>query len=128
MTHHRDERREHKRIDKNYIVSFQIRPNEKQEQVFIGWDMVTAVNLGAGGILLNYDRKIEPGSILDLKINFPGSHEPIECVGEVNRVEKAKKSSRVRIAAKFVEIGAKDKEHIVQAAEDKHSPEFEDIT
>ena len=128
MAYKGPERREHKRIYKNYIVRFQIRPNDKQEKVFVGWDMVTAVNLGAGGILLNYDRKIEPGSLLDLKINFPGTPDPIECTGRVRRVEKSKRSSKTRIATEFVDIDENTRKHICQAVEDHHSPEFEDIT
>jgi hypothetical protein len=48
------------------------------------WDIVTAKDLSASGVLFNYNRYIEPGTQINFKISLP-FNTGIECVGEVVR-------------------------------------------
>lgn len=96
------ERREYKRIKKHFIAKFRV--EHKGEPTSGSWEMVTVENLGAGGVLFNYDKKIEVGSLLDLKINFPGLKDPIECEGKVVRIEEMPHPCLFRIATVFIKL------------------------
>lgn len=114
-----DERREHRRIEWKFIARFQIRPHEN-EKAQDGWDIVTARNLGAGGVLFNYDKKLDVDTILDFKINFPACEEPVVCVAKVIRVDKPVAFGVIPVAAIFQEINDKEKETIGMIAEKMH--------
>jgi len=110
------EKRKYKRIKNQFIVRFRIKPEDKQ--ILSGWDMVSVDNLGAGGILFYYNQKINPGSLLDIKINFPTISEPVNCEGKVLRVEEPKNSRMLRIAAAFTEIEKSSQDEINRSAEE----------
>ena len=118
------ERREHKRINKKFMVSFQMLPGENEHFFNNGWDMVAAENLAAGGILIKYDRNIELDSLLNFKIAFPASETPITCKGRVVRVEKITGTILSKIAAVFEDIKEKEKNIINRAADEffSHRP------
>ena len=82
------EKRKYKRIEKQYITRFRIRPDEAQDMDSKDWDMVALNDLGAGGIYFHVRKNLEIGTILDLKISFSISIPPIECRGVVTRVHK----------------------------------------
>ena len=48
------------------------------------WDIVTAKDLSASGVLFNYDTYLEPGTRVEFRIALPVC-EPVECEGEVVR-------------------------------------------
>lgn len=121
------ERRQYKRIKKPFVTRFQILSEKGDGRVFPGWDMVTTQNLGAGGILFNYDEKIKLNSALEFKINFPTLNYPIDCKGRVVRVEEAPHSSRVRIAAVFTDMNDNEKNEVNRFAEEVNSREPEYI-
>ena len=75
-------------------------------------------NLGAGGALFNYDRKIDVDSLVNFKINFPAAQEPIDCIGRVIRVEKPSYSFVFNVAAVFTSISDKERNIINTAAEE----------
>ncbi|MBC8205986.1 MAG: PilZ domain-containing protein [Kiritimatiellales bacterium] len=64
--------------------SFAVRISEDISTENVHWDMVTAKNLSASGILFNYDRYIEPGTRIRFKISLPVC-DAVECEGEVVR-------------------------------------------
>ena len=64
--------------------SFAVRISEDVLAEEVHWDMVTAKNLSASGILFNYDRYIEPGTRIRFKISLPVC-DAVECEGEVVR-------------------------------------------
>jgi hypothetical protein len=98
------EKRKYKRIEKQYIARFRIKPDEAQEKVPIDWDMVAVNDLGAGGIFFHVSRNLKIGTTLDLKIGFSVSMPPIECRGVVTRVRKHPNFSVFGIATEFTEI------------------------
>jgi len=110
------EKRAYKRIQKPFIVRFRIKP-EAAGAIFPGWDVVITQNLSAGGILFNYDDRIELTSLIDLKINFPTMKGTIDCTGRVLRVEEVPRSSRVRIAAVFTDIDEEVKKDVEEYAD-----------
>ena len=111
------EKRVYKRIQKPFIVRFRIKPEEDTGAIFPGWDVVTTQNLSAGGILFNYDERIELTSLIDLRVNFPTIKGTMDCTGRVLRVEEVPRSSRVRIAAVFTDIDQEVKKDVEEYAE-----------
>lgn len=68
------------RIEKPFVVRVSEKFSSEQER----WDIVTAKNLSASGILFNYRRQLEPGTRLCFRISLP-LVDPVECEGEVVR-------------------------------------------
>ena len=97
LTYAGPERRQYKRIRKHFIANF-------KEKNLSAWDMVTMRNLGAGGALFNYDRKLRLNTLLDLKIIFPASRNPINCSGRIIRIEEPESLPVYGIAVSFEEI------------------------
>ncbi|MFH1836612.1 MAG: PilZ domain-containing protein [Candidatus Omnitrophota bacterium] len=112
------ERRRHKRVRRPFVARFQVLDEKGESGIFPGWDIVTAQDLGGGGILFNYSEEIAVNSNLEFKINFPTLPEPVNCRGKVVRNDKRSDSSRVRIAAMFTDIDDKEKQEINSFAEE----------
>lgn len=111
------EDRQHKRIRKRFVLRFKIKPANDREEVHNGWNMVTSKDLSAGGILFNYDKEIEVGTLIDIKLNFPMSEVPITCTGEIIRNNNVPSTPLVRVAAIFLDIDDNMKELVKKAAE-----------
>ncbi len=116
-----EERRRSKRIKKPYIIRFQIKPHAEAKASLTGWDMVAVLDLGSGGTLFYYNKKIAEGSSVDLKINFSKNDEPMICGGEVLRVEPTGCAEIFLIAVRFDDIKEDDKKIINKVAEALHS-------
>ncbi|MCK5450722.1 MAG: PilZ domain-containing protein [Candidatus Omnitrophica bacterium] len=114
-------KREYKRIQKPFIVRFRVKPEKDLGGFFPGWDIVTAQNLSAGGILFNYDQRIELTSKLDLKINFPTMRGIIDCSGKVLRMDEIPNSARIRVAVIFADLNPRDKKDIEEYSEFKNA-------
>lgn len=112
------ERRKYKRIDRPFIVKFRARSDEAIEKDSSCWDIVAVCDLGSGGALFNYNKKIEIGTIIDLKIGFSVTKPPINCVGKIIRSDELKYHSMFRVATKFTEIGKRERELINKTVED----------
>lgn len=82
------DRRKYKRTKKVHTVSFRIRPDEAQKTVSSSWNTVSSIDLSAGGVLINHDKELAVGSTVDLQINISESTTPINCVGQIVRIEK----------------------------------------
>ena len=121
------ERRKYKRIRKNFMARFQIQDGGGDDAWSEDWNMVTMRNLGAGGGLFNYNRKLKTDSLLHLKINFPLTREPIDCVGKVTRVEDTMRSIIFRIAVAFMEVSDRQKRVLNESAEELYSRKPEQI-
>ncbi len=109
------EKRKHKRIEKPYMVRFQIKQYEGLEISTAEWDMVALKDLSTGGVLFNYNKNLGIGTVLDVKIGFSTSTPPLECAGIVIRVKEQQYTSIFGIAVAFTEIGAQEKEMINKA-------------
>jgi hypothetical protein len=111
------ERRKLKRIEKPYRVRFKIRSDEAQEMGADDWDSVTLHDLSAGSAVFFYNKDLEIGTLLDLKIDVSESTPTINCVGKIIRIDKTQHTSMFRIAAEFTEIGEQEKEIITTTVE-----------
>lgn len=114
------ERRKYRRVQKPFMVRFQVRPREAGK-VPPDWDKGAVLNLGAGGALFYYNRKTRIDSILDLKMNFPAYEGSINCAGRVIRVEELPYAGMFLVAVVFTDIGDKAKEALNKAVEELHS-------
>ena len=115
------ERRLYKRIAKPFMARFRVLKDAVSDMSSGDWDMVVMKNLGAGGMLFNYDKEIDMGSVLDFKINFPAKDDPIECEGKVIRIEETPHPSIVRVATVFTKIREEEKTMINSLAEEFYS-------
>ncbi len=109
------EKRKYKRIEKPYVVRFQIKQYKGLEISTAEWDMVALKDLSTGGVLFNYNKNLGIGTVLDLKIGFSTSAPSLECAGIVIRVKEQQYTSIFGIAVAFTEIGAQEKEMINKA-------------
>lgn len=115
------ERRQYKRIKKNFIAKFRPRSDKPNIYDQESWEMVTTQNLGARGVLFNYDKEIPVGSLIDMFINFPHVKNPVNCTGKILRIDRSSSSSLLKIAANFIDISKEDQHGINKAAEEFYS-------
>lgn len=116
------DRRKYKRTTKCFMSWLKFAQNKRKKKspaYPFGWDMVTTCDLGAGGMLFNYDKPVEIGTKVLLRVVFPFKETPINCAGSVVRNEKVdsyKYSSIYRVAAQFERISESNKGLIDKAA------------
>jgi hypothetical protein len=109
-----ENRRRYKRITKSFMTWLRFR-QAKAPVYPRGWDIVTTHDLGAGGILFNYDQRIEIGARIEFRIVLPSAQRQLKCIGEVVRNEKInsyKYSQIYRVAAEFKIIDTNSREII----------------
>ncbi len=110
-------KRKYKRIGKQYMAKFTIRSDEAQEMESNDWDSVILKNVSAEGALFFYNKDLEIGTLLYLKIYVPKAILIINCVGEIARIDKSRSTSMFGLAIKFTEIGEQEKELINKSVE-----------
>ena len=106
------EKREYTRAEKPFVLRLRIKPENDHKATSVGWNMVSANNLSAGGVFLYYVKELEIGTLVELKISIPESTTSIYCVGETIRTSKQPKSQIYEIAISFKEIENKERELI----------------
>ena len=114
------EKRKNKRIKQQFMVKFKEDSVGKEGSSDGGWEMVTTRNLSGGGVLLNYNSALKPGSVLEMQINFSLLKDAINCKGEVLRSDKDENTPVVRMATMFTKIDERMVELIDRAAEEFH--------
>ncbi|MCK4829440.1 PilZ domain-containing protein [bacterium] len=65
---------------------------------------ISSSNLSMSGILFETDKAIPISSIIKLNINLPDTHEPVESLVRVLRVEEIMRDEKYEIGAAFVRI------------------------
>ncbi len=113
-----EERRKHKRTEEPFEINVRIRPDEAQEAVSLGWDKVSVKNLGAGGACFYYNKDIEVGSFVDLKIYISKTAPLINCTGKVTRIKKLQSPAIYDVVLEFTEIGEQEIETINKVVEE----------
>ena len=111
------DRRKYTRIQKPFLVRYRPRIPLEKGKKSSRWNIVPIQNISAEGILFKLDKKLEVGTLIDLKIHFPGFHEPIECVARVYRSKKQPQTRLFHITALFTAISAHERELIQKTAE-----------
>ncbi len=105
-------RRKYKRIEKPYMARLKVKQYEGLKISTSEWGIVALKDLSAGGVLFNYNKNLEIGSLLDLKIDVSIATPTIKCAGRVTRIEHTQPHSILRIATEFTEISEQEKEMI----------------
>ena len=100
------------------MVRLRIKHHEEQKTSSAGWDWVVLKDLSAGGALCSYNKHLEIGTLLDLKIEVSTSAPAINCVGRVTRIEQSQPPSALHFAMEFEDIGKQEKELISKIAEE----------
>ncbi len=112
------ERRKYKRIEKPYMVRLRVKHHEGLKTSSAGWDWVVLKDLSAGGALCSYNKHLEIGTLLDLKIEVSTSTPTINCVGRVTRIEQSQPPSTLHFAIEFEDIDEQEKKLINKIAEE----------
>jgi len=117
------ERRRYKRIKKPFLAQFREKSPETMPKESVGqpWHMVTVRNLGGGGSLFNYDKKLNVNSLIDMNITFPTSKFPITTLCKITRIESDPGSVIFKHAASFVRIEEMQRGMIDSMAENFYS-------
>ncbi len=103
----------YKEIVSPCIAKFRIIQCDGKGTSSLEWNIVAVKNLSAGGIKINYyKKKLEIGSLLDLKIEFIKSIPIISCIGRVVRIEDAHVNAMFRMGVEFTQIDDKEREII----------------
>lgn len=111
-------RRKHTRIDRRFMARFRVRGDAP-------WQIVILKNLSASGALFYCDRRLDVGTIVELRINFPLYQKSvIATVARTVRVESPVETSVYRIAVTFTEIGRDEQDSIDRAANDLYSDDI----
>lgn len=111
------EKRKARRMQRSFTARVQMRT----PSLFPAWDIVTVQNLSADGMLFHYDKPVEPGTVLDFKINFPMTDQPIDGTGRVLRAESTGQGPYYHVAAYFTHITQTERELINESAAELHS-------
>jgi hypothetical protein len=79
--------------------------------------MVAVIDIGAGGILFYYNRSIEVGTALDLKVNYSAEKDPVICEGKVIRVLPVPGGEFSLVAVVFEDIDEKERKSLDEVIE-----------
>jgi type II secretory ATPase GspE/PulE/Tfp pilus assembly ATPase PilB-like protein len=104
------ERRLYSRLDQKVNLRYKIfesKTDLPKRNLFHEYLSVTK-DISAGGLLFFSDEPIAADSLVELKIELPGSMKPVECLAKVIRSSELKDGS-FNIAACFLDIAASDK-------------------
>ncbi|MHC4182194.1 MAG: PilZ domain-containing protein [Planctomycetota bacterium] len=112
------EKRKYKRIGKPYMVRLRIKHHEGLKTSSAGWDWVVLKDLSAGGALFDYNKHLEIGTLMDLKIDVSTSAPTINCVGKIIRIEQSQPHSALHFAIEFEDSDKQAKELINKIAEE----------
>ncbi len=74
------DKRKHERIEKKILVRVSIQENDGGAPQ---WTIVTSKNISTGGLLFGFNKKLEKGTPLYLRIHFPD--QSIDCTATVRR-------------------------------------------
>lgn len=82
------EKRKNKRAKRCCTVRIRPFPSQMDAGGSSNWDTVTMKDLSESGMLFSHTKKITIGTMLEFKIGLPSSVEPVECIGQVCRVDE----------------------------------------
>jgi len=111
------ERRKSTRIIKSFMIRFRGTEPHAPSNAPLTWNLVTVENLSADGVLFKFNKVVELNALVDIKLDFPGIEQPIQCVGRVHRIEKVENTQLSLITVIFTSISQHDKELIQKTAE-----------
>ena len=99
-----EEKRKHVRIEKKVLLRIASQQNGTAPQ----WTLVSTKNISAGGLVFGYDRELERGTPLYVRIHFPS--RAIDCNATVRRSSSGiiEPLNDVAVSLKGLDKGEKD--------------------
>ena len=99
-----EEKRKYVRLSAHHLLKYKVVHKEKA--------LSFARNISAGGVLFHAQEYIQPGTTVELLINFPSYPEPIKAVSKVVRTRPLAKLGGFEIGAEFIDINDEAKDFI----------------
>jgi len=122
FAHAGHERRSYMRINRPLLAKYSVHLAGDKKTNSASWDMFTINSLGPEGASFNYYKKLQIGSLADLRIAFPAiSKAPIAHTGTIIRNTQKSYSSvffSFHIATVFADIGNRKKALLVKGIEE----------
>lgn len=103
--------RKHPRIARNFVARFRVKDRPDSE-----WQLSTLKDISEGGCYFYSATPFEIGQVLETRILFPSSKEPIEFLGEVKRCdsEGSGQFSRFGIGVYFMGMDEQKKKEFIE--------------
>ncbi len=114
MSNDGSERRSAERIHKPFAV----RMRKISGKMSGDWDLVLLRDISKSSLSFNYNRTLQEGDLLELKISIGDRAEPITCRGEVARLVSSGLTEAHAVAVVFVDISLEDTKRIESAIEE----------
>ncbi len=92
------ERRQKERLNGYHLIKYRVAASGGQSAAYA---LTSVVNICSGGVLFKPSEPLAIGTVVDIKINFPGLPEPLITQAKVIR------SKEVKAAPKYYETGVK---------------------
>ncbi|MGB2629932.1 MAG: PilZ domain-containing protein [Candidatus Omnitrophota bacterium] len=99
-----EEKRKFVRLETHHLLKYKLM-DRKESLSF-------ARNVSAGGVRFHAEEYIQPGSTLELTINFPSYPEPVKAVSKVVWVTPMAKLGGFDVGAEFINIEEKARDFI----------------
>jgi len=117
------EDRVYPRVDQALEASYRIFQSNPDAIVVQAKDIeysTTTRNIGAGGVVVNSEKPLPAGSILEIRIYLDHKKtESIECLAKVCRVEKEREGERYHIVVYFLDISSADRNKLARFVDEK---------
>ncbi|GJQ59234.1 MAG: hypothetical protein D8M57_05145 [Candidatus Scalindua sp. AMX11] len=109
---------DNRKIDMPLRITFRLIPLIAMRKIPNVWNRVTVMRVGTEGFRFSHNEHLEVGSLIDLKIDFPGIGYTTHCIGEIDRTEQFQQSSLFSITVKIREMERQDKEFMETIVEE----------
>ena len=100
------EKRKHDRIDKKILLRVSLQEKDGAPE----WTIVTSKNISASGVLFGYNRRLERGTPLYLRIHLPD--HAIDCTATVRRTSPGALEPLTDVAVTLKGLEKNDRELI----------------
>ena len=97
------EKRKHDRMDKKMLLRVSMQEKDGAPE----WTIATSKNISASGVLFGYNRRLERGTPLYLRIHFPD--HAIDCTATVRRTSPGVLEPLTDVAVSLKGLEKKDK-------------------
>lgn len=113
------EKRVFKRLNKKVDVHYKVLESKEGliSRGLTSESLSMSRDISAGGVLFISEKPIALSSVLDIKVEIPGSDEPIECLAKVVRVEEIEANKSYDIAVCFLDISSGQRSRLNKYAE-----------
>lgn len=95
------ERRQKERLNGYHLIKYRVAKGGQGA----GYSLTSVINISSGGVLFKSAEPLAGGTVVDIKINFPGQTEPLAAQAKVIRSREVKvKPKHYEVGVKFIDI------------------------